>query len=452
MGGTFFEQFLYLSTWQTVLFLILLFVAFFIIYQLQKRKVNFNQRVFTGIFIGIVLGLGIQAMSGFSSQPMEQTFVKETLTWYALFGNGYIDLIRMLVIPLVLVFLTHVILETDEKAGFARLGKITLIVTLSMAMLAASVGFIIGMLFQLGQNSMQGMQEIAMKEVVSIPETLRSLIPANPAQAMVDVNVIGLVILAVLFGLGAKRMRKKYPEVILPFEQLISALHKIIMSVAMTIMKFMPYAVIALMSTTIAGRGLASIKDVGMFIIALYTSVIVMSIFHGVILLFYGKSMFQYFKQSAQVLLLAFTSRSSVSVLPFTIETLVERLEVEETVASFATSFGTTAGMQGCAGIFPALLIVYVSGSNHIPINSSLFFMSVIVITIASLGIAGIPGTATMAASVNLSGVGYGAYFPMISGILAIDPIIDMGRTFLNVSGSMVNAIIIDHYMKKKKS
>lgn len=110
-------------------------------------------------------------------------------------------------------------------------------------------------------------------------------------------------------------------------------------------------------------------------------------------------------------------------------------------------SFGTTAGMQGCAGVFPGLVVVYIANVSGIPFDLTLFIMSIVVIALGSIGIAGVPGTATMAASVSLSGTGLGAYFSSISPVLAIDPIIDMGRTMLNVSGSMTNAIVVDKIM-----
>ena len=123
------------------------------------------------------------------------------------------------------------------------------------------------------------------------------------------------------------------------------------------------------------------------------------------------------------------------------------KMGVSQGTASFVASFGTTAGMQGCAGVFPALLIVFVCHLGNIPLDVTMIIMSIIVITIGSLGIAGIPGTATMAASVALSGTGLASFFPLISPILAIDPLIDMGRTLLNVAGSMVNAIVVDKSM-----
>ena len=129
------------------------------------------------------------------------------------------------------------------------------------------------------------------------------------------------------------------------------------------------------------------------------------------------------------------------------IDVVTKKLGVDQGTASFVAGFGTTAGMQGCAGVFPALLIIYVCNITGTPIDITMIVMTIFVVTIGSLGIAGIPGTATMAASVGLSGVGMGAQFSNVSPILAIDPIIDMARTMLNVTGSLTNALVVDKMM-----
>ena len=265
---------------------------------------------------------------------------------------------------------------------------------------------------------------------------------------MVNSNVVGLVIFSAFFGLAARRMQKKYPDTIQVFYELTDALHKIIISIAMTIIKGMPYAVLALLANTIAQRGLNSILEVGRFIVILYIACIIQLMIQLLAISFFKVNPITYLKKSYSLLLLTFTSRSSLGVLPATIDTLTQKLGVSQGTASFVSSFGTTAGMQGCAGVFPALLIVYVANTSGTPIDISLIIMSIIVITIGSIGIAGIPGTSTMAASVGLSGVGLGASFAFITPILAIDPIIDMMRTMLNVSGSLTNAIMVDRQLE----
>ncbi len=444
MDSVFFKEFLMISDIKTIIFILVLFALFFGMKIVEKRKIAFSTRMIIATFIGLVLGVVIQAVSGFAKDPMEITFVVETTKWYSLFGNGFIDLIRMLVIPLIMVSIIHVIVNMKEGADIGALTKKTLTVTVIMVSISVIVGLGVGMLFKVGSTMTveQGSAEI--KEVKTIVDTLRGLIPSNPAKAMVDVNIIALVIISAFFGIGAKRMTKKYMDVVKPFIDLINALQKIIMSIAMTIIKWMPYAVIALLANTIAQRGIESIKEVGIFIIALYVSVIIMFIIQLIAISLFGINPVIYLKKGLAVMVLAFTSRSSVGCLPLTIETLVDKMGVNDGTASFVGGFGTTAGMQGCAGVFPALLLVFVCNVTGTPMDITFIVMALVVIVIGSFGIAGIPGTATMAASVALSGVGMASLFPTISPILAIDPIIDMGRTLLNVTGSMTNALIVD--------
>lgn len=169
-----------------------------------------------------------------------------------------------------------------------------------------------------------------------------------------------------------------------------------------------------------------------------------MFIIQLIALALFGYNPLIYLKKAISVMVLAFTSRSSVGCLPVTIETLVDKMGVNDGTASFVAGFGTTAGMQGCAGIFPALLLIFVANVTGMQIDFTFIGMAIIVVTLGSLGIAGIPGTATMAASVALSGVGMASSFPLVSPILAIDPIIDMGRTLINVTGALTNAMIVD--------
>ncbi len=444
MDNVFLSQFLMISDWKTILFIILYVILAFFVYKLPKKKFNFSKKVLLSTFLGLLLGLGIQALSGFSADPTSITFVNETTLWYSLVGNGFIDFIRMLVIPLVMVSIIHVILHMDEKENVRLLVKRSIMTTMGMVAIASIVGLSLGILFHLGGDQRYTLGTQEMKEVVPVVTTLRNLIPANPVEAMVNSNVVGLVIFSAFIGIAARRMQKKYPDTLKVFYDLIDALHKIIISIAMTIIKGMPYAVLALLANTIAQRGLHSILEVGKFIVVLYLACIVQFIIQLLAISFFKVNPITYLKKSSSLLLLAFTSRSSLGVLPATIDTLTQKLGVSQGTASFVSSFGTTAGMQGCAGVFPALLIVYVANTSGTPIDLSLIFMSVIVITIGSIGIAGIPGTSTMAASVGLSGVGLGSSFAYITPILAIDPIIDMMRTMLNVAGSLTNSIMVD--------
>lgn len=448
MNSVFFKQFLMISDIKTIIFLIVLVAIIMVINKLPKEKFNFSAKVMTATFIGLILGLVIQVVAGFPHDPMKLTFVRETTLWYSLLGGGFISLIRMLVIPLVMVSIIHVIINMKEDANLGSLVKRTLTISLAMVAISVAVGLVFGILFKVGKVDeatsviTEGGRQI--REVKNIVDTLKALIPSNPVEAMVNLNIVGLVIFSSIVGVAAKRMSKKYMAIVKPFFDLINAFQKIIVSMAMSIIKWMPAAVVPLLANTIAQKGVHAIAEVGKFIVVLYLAVAVMFIVQMIAVAVFGMNPFTYVKKCTSLLLLAFTSRSSVGCLPVTISTLTNKLGVTESTASFVGSFGTTAGMQGCAGVFPALTIVFVTHMSGHSIDMTMFAMAVIVVAISSLGIAGIPGTATMAASVGLSGTGLAALFPLINPILAIDPIIDMPRTMLNVIGSVTNALMVD--------
>ena len=446
MNNVFFKEFLKISDVKTIIFLVVLGVILFALNKLPKKKFSFSAKVMIATVVGLILGLVIQFTAGFPNNPMELTFVAETTLWYSLLGGGFISFIRMLVIPLVMVSIIHVIINMKEDAKLGALVKRTLVITLVMVAISVALGIFLGKTFNVGHVEQavaaEGVNKI--REVKNIVDTLKALIPANPVEAMVNLNIVGLVIFSAMLGVAAKRMSKKYMEIVSPFFALINAMQKIIVSMAMSIIKWMPLAVVPLLANTIAQKGISAIVEVSKFILVLYLAVAVMFVIQMIAVAMFGLNPITYVKKCISLLILAFTSRSSVGCLPITISTLTNKLGVSESTASFVGSFGTTAGMQGCAGIFPALTIVFVINMSGHSVDLTLIVMSIIVVSIGSLGIAGIPGTATMAASVGLSGTGLAGLFPLVNPILAIDPIIDMPRTMLNVIGSVTNAIMVD--------
>ena len=164
------------------------------------------------------------------------------------------------------------------------------------------------------------------------------------------------------------------------------------------------------------------------------------------ILIVSGLNPVTFYKKAYPTLVFAFSSRSSVGTLPYTLDTLENKMGVSSKTANFVGSLSTTIGMNGCAGVFPAMLAIIVGGAAGVPLNLSFYLLVVIVVTLGSIGIAGVPGTATVAATVTLNGVGLGNYFDKIGAVFGIDPLIDMGRTMLNVCGGMVSAVVVDRW------
>ena len=448
--SSFLSQFLMITDLKTVIFIAVLIGTFFIVKQFEKKKVKFSTRTIYATIIGLILGVIIQLVAGLPENPAEVTWLQEVTKWYGLFGSGFMDLLKMLVVPMVFVSILRVIINMGEGDDLGKLTFKSLGMLLMTTALAAIVGIVVGNVMKLGVGTdVVATADTELREITPLVDTLRGLLPSNPVASMADGNIVAIIIFATFLGLAVKRLSKKYLDIIKPFIDLVEAFYKIIVSVAMTVIKFMPYAVVALLANTITARGLASMISVVQFIVALYISVVIMFVIHLIIIALNGLNPITYIKNAAEPLLLAFTSRSSLGTLPVTIEALTDKQGVEEGVASFTASLGANMGMNGCAGIYPALMAVTIANMAGVEMNASLYAMLLVVITISSLGIAGLPGTATMAVSVVLSGVGIGSYFPLAGGILAIDPILDMGRTMLNVNGSTTTAVIVGKSLKK---
>lgn len=449
MQSTFFTDFLYLTDIKTILFIVVLFALFFVMKQMEKKKVKFSTRMLSATGIGLVLGLLIQVVGGFPDAPLEVPFIAEINKWYGLFANGFMDLLKMLVIPLIFVSIMRVIINMKQGENLGKLTARTLGLLVGTTAIAAIIGLVVGNLFQLGVNSHLVAGEATIREVSSLVDTLRGLLPSNPIASMANGNVVAVVIFAAFLGLATKRQTKKYYDIVKPFIDLVEAFYKIILSVAMTIIKWMPYAVIALLANTIAGRGMAALGEAIDFILVTYIGVALMFVVHLILIALSGLNPFRYVKNVLDALVLAFTSRSSLGTLPVSIEKLTDNVGLDNGTATFVGSLGSNAGMNGCAGIYPALVAITVANMTGTPIDMTFIIMLVIVIALASFGIAGLPGSATMAISVVLSGMGMGEYFPLIAGIIAIDPILDMGRTMLNVNGTLTTAVLVGKSFNK---
>lgn len=447
--SSFLSDFLMITSVNTILFIAILVGTFYIIRRLEKKKIKFQTRIIIATIIGLILGIIIQLVAGFPKEPSKVTWLNEVSAWYNFFGAGFMDLLKMLVIPLVFTSILRVITNMGDGRELTKVTLKTIGMLVITTVLAAIVGVITAHLMKLGVGVEVTKQTAEIREVTPLVETIRALIPGNVIQAMADGNVIAIIIFAAFLGIAVRRQRKKYSDIIKPFTDVIEGFYKVILSVCMTVIKFMPYAVIAMLAQTICANGLKSMLESVKFIIALYIAVAIVFVIHLIIIAINGLSPTRYLKNSAKQLILAFTSRSSLGTLPVTIETLTDEHGVEEGVASLTASLGSNMGMNGCAGIYPALVAVTLANMAGINMDLGFYITLIIVITVGSFGIAGLPGAATMAVSVVVSGIGLAAYFPLAAGIIAIDPILDMGRTMLNVNGASVISITVSNSLNK---
>lgn len=442
-NNKFLSQFLMITNIKTVLFILVLLGLFYLVRILEKKKVKFSNRMILSIFLGFLLGGIIQFVAEFPSEPMGLPWVSEVSTWFGLFGNGFMDLLKMIIVPLVFFSIIKVIIEMEDSDKLSKIAFTSIFMLLLTTLLASIIGIFVGNLFNLGSVMNSVSSDASAREITSVVATLRNLLPSNPFKAMVDGNIVAVVIFSGFIGLAIRRVKKKYKDTIENIETLILGGYKIAVSITMTIIKLMPYAVVALLANTIAQRGLDAILSVLDFILAIYVSIALMFIVHLIIVALNGINPFKYIKDVMEPLVLAFTSRSSLGTLPMTIKALNKNVGVDEGIASFVGSLGANAGMNGCAAIYPTLMAITLANMTGTSMDFNFYAMLLVIVVISSLGIAGVPGTATIAVSVVISGMGMGDYLPLAGAIIAIDPILDMGRTMLNVNGTMAVTVVV---------
>ncbi|PAF46213.1 sodium:dicarboxylate symporter [Helicobacter sp. 12S02634-8] len=446
--GAFLKNFLALSEPLTWGALVVLALCFCVLWVLQKKNLSFSIRMLVALFMGIAFGVVLQGIAGYPSQEQMQSiyWLSEIKIWFGLFGKAFVGFIKMLVIPIIIFSMIRIILHIDSGINLKALLGRSLFWLLFTTAIAASVGIALAVGFGLGENFSAYTGDRAIREVKTFADVLLGLIPSNPIAAMGQDNIVGVVILTFFIGFGARSVAKidAYKKASATFSDVIEAGYQIVMVMTLFIIRFMPYAVVCLMANTLISNGFGAIKDAMLFVGLVYLAMVVMFVVHLLLVAFHGLNPWTYLKKAIDTWLLAFTSRSSVAMLPLTISTLTNKLGVNAGTANFTASLGSTVGLNGCAGYFPAMTAVFIANLLGVQIDFSFMVMVVIVAILGSLGIAGIPGVATMAASIMLAGIGFGEHFGLLAIVLAIDPILDMARTLSNVSGAMTSAVCAD--------
>ncbi|MPQ25448.1 L-cystine transporter [Bacillus paralicheniformis] len=420
-----------------------------LLYMMQKKHVSFSKRVFTALGIGIVFGFALHFIYGSSSETITQTS-----DWFNIAGSGYVKLLQMIVMPLVFISILGAFTKLKLTHNIGKISGLIIGLLIATTAVAAAVGIASALAFDLqavhvdqGQaESMRGaelVQKSQDMEAKTLPQQIVELLPGNPFLDFTGArptSTIAVVIFAAFLGIAYLGVNRKQPEQAELFKKMVDAVYAIIMRVVSLILRLTPYGVLAIMTKTIAMSDLDSIAKLGKFVIASYVALIVMFIIHLLLITFSGLNPVTYLKKAFPVLVFAFTSRSSAGALPLNIKTQ-RSLGVPEGIANFAGSFGLSIGQNGCAGIYPAMLAIMIAptiGQN--PLEPSFLFTVIAVVAISSFGVAGVGGGATFAALLVLSALN----MPVaLAGLLiSVEPLIDMGRTALNVSGSMTSGLV----------
>ncbi|PRI74831.1 L-cystine uptake protein TcyP [Haemophilus influenzae] len=433
-----------------------IFIAFLLLLaQLYRKTEKLGQTVFIGLLLGLLFGAVLQS-------AFEKPLLDKTLDWINVVGNGYVRLLQMIVMPLVFVSILSAIARINQTRSLGKVSVGVLSTLLITTAISAAIGIAMVHLFDVSAAGLiLGDRELAAQGKVldkagqvsnlTVPAMLVSFIPKNPFADLTGANptsIISVVIFSALLGVAALSLGKEDQALGERIAQGVETLNKLVMRLVRFVIRLTPYGVFALMIKMAATSKWADIVNLGNFIVASYAAIALMFVVHGILLFFVKVNPVDYYKKVLSTLSFAFTSRSSAATIPLNIETQTAKLGNNNVIANFAATFGATIGQNGCGGIYPAMLAVMVAPMVGIdPFSFSYILTLISVVAISSFGIAGVGGGATFAAIVVLSTLGLP--LELVGLLISIEPIIDMGRTALNVNGAMVAGTITDRLLNK---
>ncbi|MBM4761479.1 L-cystine transporter [Bacillus sp. B15-48] len=420
------------------------------LYVMQKKHISFAKRVFAGLGIGIVFGYLLHLLYGAGSE-----ITTGTIEWINVVGTGYVRLLQMLVMPLVFISIVGAFTRLKMTKNVGKISFLVIGILLATTGISAviaigtTVGFgLDGVELVEGEAEANRNAELVERaqtvESLTVPQQIVAMVPSNPFSDLTGArptSTIAVVIFAAFIGIAYLGVKRKQPDEAAMFSKIIDAIYAIVMRIVTLVLRLTPYGILALITKVAATSNYEAILALGTFVVASYVALILMFIVHLVLLAFAKLNPVLFVKKAWPTLLFAFTSRSSAGALPMNIKTQTRDLGVSEPVANFAGPFSVTIGQNGCAGIYPAMLAVMVAptvGMN--PLSPGFIFMLIAVIMISSFGVAGVGGGATFASLIVLSVMDL--RLAIVGLVISVEPLIDMGRTALNVSGGMISGVL----------
>ncbi|HDY4771284.1 TPA: L-cystine transporter [Staphylococcus aureus] len=434
-----------MNAFLTLINIIVLVIFIVILHMMARKHISFAKRVFTALGIGIIFGVLLHLIYGTHSN-----IITSTSDWFNIVGQGYVALLQMIVTPLIFISIVAAFTKIQIGEKFAKIGSLIFVFLIGTVTIAAIVGVVYALVFgldastiNLGNAEQARGSEIAKqaKDLTAhtLPQQILELLPKNPFLDFTGqraTSTIAVVIFASFIGFAYLRVARKQPDHGELLKRAIDAIYSLVMAIVTFVLRLTPYGVLAIMANTLSTSDFGAIWTLGKFLIASYAALITMYIIHLIILSLLGISPIRYVKKTLEVLIFAFTSRSSAGALPLNVQTQTRRLGVPEGIANFAATFGLSIGQNGCAGIYPAMLAIMVAPVANVEIDLQFIVTLIAVVIISSFGVAGVGGGATFASILVLSTLN----LPVaLAGVLiSVEPLIDMGRTALNVNDSML--------------
>ncbi|MDO4240701.1 dicarboxylate/amino acid:cation symporter [Micrococcus sp.] len=413
--------------------------------RLPAWTTNFGWQIAVALLLGLILGL---VARGMGHTPDSPTSLGETL---ALIGSVYISLLKAAVIPLVFFAVVASIANLAQVTNAARLAAKTLLWFAITSLIAVLIGLAVGVVMQPGVGTGQSAPAAYEARDVGWLDFLTSMVPANFAGLTVKTsvddagavaasptfNVLQVLVIAIAVGVAALKVGEKAA----PFVAFSRSVLAVIQKILWWIIRLAPIGTVGLLGNAVASYGWSTMGTLVKFVVAIYVGLaLVMLVVYPLLARLHGLSAKQFFTGVWPAFQLGFVSRSSIGTLPVTQRVAERNFGVPTGYASFAVPLGATTKMDGCAAIYPAIAAVFVAQFYGIDMTIGQYALIVLVSVLGSAATAGTTG-ATVMLTLTLSTAG----LPLegMALLLAVDPIVDMGRTATNVAGqALIPALV----------
>lgn len=408
---------------------------------------SLTNKILFGMLLGVTIGVIFNLILGVDETHKVPTGAVglwlQTYMINGLFdaiGQIFVASLKLLVVPLVFVSLAC---GAASLGGHNRMGSLatkTMGLFLLCTSSAIAIAICVSVLVRPGAGVDMSLDaNYVAPAVPSIKETLIDIFPSNPLQAMVEENMLQIIVFAILFGLAISRTPGEAGKNIAAFFEHINS---VILSMVMMLMQFAPYGVFCLLVKLFASLGIGAILDLAKY----FFTVLFVLLLHGLgvygvlLKILSGLSPIIFFKKMHKVMVFAFSTASSNATLPINLRTVEHDLGVDNKVASFTIPLGATINMDGTA-IMQGVATVFIAQAFNVDIGLSGYLMVILTATLASIGTAGVPGVGLVTLAMVLQSVG----LPVegIALIIGVDRLLDMVRTAVNVTGDAVVSVIV---------
>ncbi|MDV3427335.1 MAG: dicarboxylate/amino acid:cation symporter [Bacillota bacterium] len=401
---------------------------------MNKKKNSLTTKIFIALILGIIFGL---IGNAFFSKTLNDGLIKWALNPI---GQVFLRGIKMLVVPLVLFSLISGSASIGDVKKLGRVGGKIMAYYLSTTAFAVTIALLLANLVKPGIGIKLGTaaKEAAAAKAPFIMDIFTNMIPTNPFSAMVNGDMLQIIVFAIIFGVALTLVGESAK----PLLNIINQANNTLMKIIGIIMNIAPYGVFALISNVVISQGIDVLLPLMKYVLlVIFVLIIHITVVYGGLLSLFTKlNPVKFFKKFWPVMVVAFSTSSSNATIPVNIETCTKDLGISKSVTSFTIPLGATVNMDGTA-IMQGVAALFIAQMFGINLGFQSQLMIILVATLASIGTAGVPGAGVVMLSMVLQQVG----LPLegIALVLSVDRIVDMARTTVNITGDAVGSIIV---------